>query len=120
MFSRGLRASPIGISKLQFLTKKKYLKNFQLSVIKSLDPDPGSVQMLDPDAQHWFMRGGSFPTILSSNPWIRIRDQFKCWIQMRNTGSFPTIRLSLPRLRCDILVSSMRSSSSRPVSPSRW
>jgi hypothetical protein len=85
--SLGVLYGGLGISKLQFL-----IKNNQFFVIKTLDPDPESLQMLDPDAQYWFIRG----------------------------GSFPTIRLSLPRLRCDILVSSMRSSSSRPVSPSRW
>jgi hypothetical protein len=59
----------LGISKLQFLLKKnRYEKNFQLSVIKSLDPDPDSAKMLgsvpdsmNPDPQHWFIRGESLP-----------------------------------------------------------
>jgi hypothetical protein len=43
------------ISKLQFLIKEKYLKNLlavfflQFLVIKTLDPDPDSLEMLDPD-----------------------------------------------------------------------
>ncbi len=56
----------LGISKLQFLIKKRYKTNFQLYifllqflVIKTLDPypDPDSLEMLDldpyPDPHYW-------------------------------------------------------------------
>ncbi len=41
----------LGIIKLQFLIKKELLKKFELQclVMKTLDPDQESLEMLDPD-----------------------------------------------------------------------